>query len=228
MSGKFTVPNHRNKQDAGDPNFYPTPYAALPPLLRAEKRRIPHRLVEPACGNGALVLPLRNRGYDVVATDLHDWSCPDAETGVDFLSTAFDDVVAGINEPYGIITNPPFNIIGPFVERAVSLSPYVAFFARLAFLESEQRMNWFRRVGLRRVLVISERLPMIHRHGYEGKKQAASGMAFGWFIFEAGKPPAAVSLKWLSWKQAARRDPERDEDVPPTAEIRLPLLDRVR
>lgn len=67
-------------------DFYASPYAALPPLLVSEGKRLPRTIWEPSCGNGALVLPLRNRGFDVVATDLHEWGCPDSTGNVDFHS----------------------------------------------------------------------------------------------------------------------------------------------
>lgn len=170
------------------PDFYATPYAALPPLLCAEGRRLPKVLWEPACGNGALALPLRNRGFDVVSTDLYDWGCPDSSGGVDFLEASAERFKP--DAPFGIVTNPPFGIVEDFVERAISLSPYVALLLRLAFLESEGRMRWFPNVGLRRVHIISERLPMMHRHGWLGPKLDKAALCFGWFIFERDKRPA--------------------------------------
>jgi hypothetical protein len=206
-------------------DFYASPYAALPPLLCAEGKRLPRTIWEPSCGNGALVLPLRNRGFNVVATDLHSWGCPDAEGGVDFLSgvaTAYRPTVAD----FGIVTNPPFGIVEEYVERAVKLSPYVALLLRLAFLESEGRMKWFPHVGLRRVHVIGERLPMMHRHGYEGPKLSNAGMCFAWFIFERHKRPVhQVPCRWVSWKESARRYPQTDADTPPVAKDQLGLFE---
>jgi len=201
-------------------DFYASPYAALPPLLVAEGRRLPKVLWEPAAGNGALVLPLRNRGYSVLATDLNDWGCPDSEPEVDFLGpiAAQHGAHLAALESFGIVTNPPFNIIEPFVERAVAMSPYVALLCRLAFLESEGRMKWWKQVGLRRVHLISERLPMMHRHNYEGPKLSNAGMCFCWFIFESGKRPAnQVPVRWISWKEASRKFPQTDADIPPAA-----------
>lgn len=207
-------------------DFYASPYAALPPLLCAEGKRLPRTLWEPAAGNGALVLPLRNRGFDVTATDLHDWGCPGAEGQVDFLSSVADRYRP--DGAFGIVTNPPFGIVEQFVERAVGLAPYVALLLRLAFLESEGRMKWFPTVGLRRVHVIGERLPMMHRHGYEGPKLSNAGMCFAWFIFERDKRPARqVPVRWVSWKESARRYPQTDADTPPVAKDQLGLFEGV-
>lgn len=231
MSKGFVTGNMRNAQDVADPNFYATCYAALPPLMVAEGKRLPKALWEPACGNGAIVIPFRNRKYDVVATDLHDWGCPNSVSGVDFLSTAADSVAAQMAVDYahyGIVTNPPFNMAEEFVERAVSLAPYVAMLCRLAFFESEGRMNWFPRVGLSRVHIIGERLPMMHKYGYDGPKLDTGGMAFCWFIFERSKRQRhQVPVRWVSWKQSAKRWPQMPEDAPPAANQVLPLFREV-
>ena len=228
MTTGFVTGNMRNTQDAADPNFYATCYEALPPLLAAEGKRLPKALWEPACGNGALVVPLRNRGYEVTATDLNEYGCPVSITGLDFLSSGAQSVAAQLSVDhghYGIITNPPFNRAEEFVEIGVSLAPYVAVLCRLAFLESEGRMNWFSRVGLSRVHVIGERLPMMHKYGHEGPKLDKGAMAFCWFIFERSKRVKhQVPLRWVSWKKSVRRFPQRPEDIPPTAKEVLPLF----
>lgn len=211
------------------PDFYASPYAALPPLLVAEGKKLPKHIWEPSCGNGALVLPLRNRGYAVTATDLHDWGCPGGMGGFDFFSATVDkfgEAMDGEQKPWGIVTNPPFGAVEEYVERAVGLAPYVALLLRLAFLESEGRMNWWQHVGLQRVHVIAERLPMMHRHGYEGPKLSNAGMCFSWFIFERQKRPRkSIPLRWWSWKAASRRFPEIEGDKPPAARDQLGLFE---
>lgn len=198
-------------------DFYASPYAALPPLLAAERRHLPRILWEPFCGNGALVVPLRNRGFRVTATDLHDWGCPDSTPDVDF-HEAIADRHRPDGERIGIISNPPFQSIERLVELSVARAPYVAFLLRLAFLESEGRMDWFPTVGLQRVHVIGERLPMMHRHGYDGPKNANSGMCFAWFVFEPGKRRKnAVPVRWVSWKRSCQLYPQTDADTPPAA-----------
>lgn len=195
-------------------DFYASPYACLPPLLACEGKKLPRTLWEPACGNGALVLPLRNRGFAVRASDIVDRGCPGA-TIADFLSQY---------EPFagGVVTNPPFDGasggIEDFAERACHVAPYVALLARLAWFESAGRHGWFRRLGLARIIKIADRLPMMHRDGYEGPKLSNSGQCFGWFIFEQGKRPnASTPVYSRLWKEDARRFPMIDADVPPAA-----------
>jgi hypothetical protein len=204
-----------SKADRG-PNFYASPYAALPPLLVAERRYLPKTIWEPFCGNGALVLPLRNRGFDVTATDLYEWGCPDATASIDFHeAVAEQHAPAG---PFGIVSNPPFDDLERLIELSVRRAPYAAFLLRLAFLESEGRMDWFKTVRLQRVHVIAERLPMMHRWGWDGAKLDKAGLCFAWYVFERDKRPRNwVPLRWVSWKRSAMQFPMRDEDVPPAA-----------
>jgi len=62
--------------DRGD-DFYATPRVAVDSLLAIEGKWLPNgRIWEPACGDGAIVTPLRKAGYRVVATDLVDRGCP--------------------------------------------------------------------------------------------------------------------------------------------------------
>lgn len=225
MTGPILTGNKTASRAERGADFYASPYAALPPLLVAEGKRLPRTIWEPFCGNGALVLPLRNRGFDVTATDLHSWGCPDATGGLDFHEPVVDRY-RPTGDRIGIVSNPPFNEIERLVELAVHRAPYVAFLLRLAFLESEGRMDWFPTVGLQRVHVIGERLPMMHRHGYEGPKLSNAGMCFAWFIFETDKRPRkSVPVKWVSWKRACQKYPQQEGDAPPMARDQLGLFE---
>jgi hypothetical protein len=61
---------------------------------------------------------------------------------------------------------------------------------RLAFLESEVRSEILEDGRLARVHVFANRLPRMHRAGWEGKK-STSGMAFAWFVWERDHHGAA-------------------------------------
>jgi hypothetical protein len=228
MSRAMVTGNRRDTDENRGADFYATPYAALPPLLVAEGKRLPKAIWEPACGNGALVVPLRNRGYSVTATDLNDWGCPDATPGIDFLGSAPDAFAAQLSldhEKWAICTNPPFNIIKEFIERAVALSPYVAILARFSFFESEDRYGWFSRVRLQRVHLMVDRLPMMHRHGWDGPKLEKAGLAFSWYVFERDKRALKqFPVRPISWKEMAKRFPQTAADDPPSAVETLPLF----
>lgn len=176
--------------DRGD-DFYATPPVAVEALLRVES--LPKDLWEPACGDGAIVNILRNNGHDVLATDLVYRGCEQSFYGVDFL---FEQ---GNRDRPTIITNPPFKLAEEFLEHALKLTSRVYFLLRLAFLESERRSYLLDQGWLHRVWVFRKRLPMMHRHGWEGRK-ANSGMAFAWFVFDTSKKQDTI-IKRLSWER---------------------------
>ena len=179
--------------DRGD-DVYPSPPEAAFGLLAAEDRFLPLHLWEPACGDGALVRPLRAAGYRVTASDLVDRGCEDALTGVDFLMEPC--APAGVA---GIVTNPPYKLAEQFIDQALDLAPYVAMLLRLQFLESERRRPLFeQRWPLAAVHVFSSRLQMMHRDGWDGPR-ASSTTCFAWFVFTRHTFRAhANRLHWIS------------------------------
>jgi hypothetical protein len=176
--------------DRGD-DFYPSPPEATWGLICAEARHMPLRLWEPACGDGAMVRPLRGAGYKVAASDLVDRGCEDAITGVDFLMEPC--APAGVA---GIVTNPPYKLAEQFIDQALDMVPFVAMLLRLQFLESEKRRPLFERWPLAAVHVFSSRLPMMHRGDWDGPK-ASSNTCFAWFVFDRSRS-LKRRLSWIS------------------------------
>lgn len=176
-------------------DFYPTPREAVVSLLSIEREYMPVSVIEPACGDGAIVNPLREAGYNVTASDIVDRGCPDAVVS-DFLSGHYEPSGAGV------VTNPPFRLAQQFVDEALRISPYVAMLLRLPFLESTGRMDWFRTTPLARVHVSSRRLPMMHRGDWDGPK-STSTTCFCWFVWDKGFAGASKgpTLKWFDWKE---------------------------
>jgi hypothetical protein len=173
LTGNVRAPLRERGHD-----LYETPECATRALLRAED--LPHRIWEPACGRGAIVNILRAHGHEVVASDLVDYGVPVTCPGyrnVDFLTEG--------RAPEGtqaILTNPPFKLANEFVEHALELCPLVIMLLRLAFLESERRTRILESGTLARVHIFRRRLPMMHRHNWDGPK-ASSGMAFAWYVW---------------------------------------------
>jgi hypothetical protein len=135
---------------------------------------------------------LRDRGHLVIASDVHDYG------GLDFVG----DFLAAAKMPAGaeaIVTNPPFNIVEPFVERALQLCPLVIMLLRLAFLKSDRRCGILENRGLARIHVFRKRLPMMHRDQWAGKK-ANSGMAFAWFLWNRDHA-GPTTIHRLSWER---------------------------
>lgn len=173
-------------------DLYETPDVAVEALLRAEN--IPQCVWEPACGPGAIVRVLRRAGRTVYATDLVDYASPDQdESGWDFLLER--QLPIGVE---AIVTNPPFKNAEPFVAKALELAPVAVMLLRLAFLESERRRGILDNGQLARVHIFRNRLPMMHRDGWQGNK-STSTTAFGWFVWRRDhKGP--TELHRLSWE----------------------------
>lgn len=174
-------------------DLYETPEVAVYALLRQED--IPALVWEPACGPGAIVRVLRETGRHVIATDLVDYDCPGQASGRDFLMER--EVPEGCEM---IVTNPPFKLAGEFAAHALELVPRCAMLLRLAFLESEKRRAVLDTGSLARVHVFRKRLPMMHRHGWEGK-HSNSGMAFAWFVWDKAHS-GPTELHRVSWEEA--------------------------
>lgn len=172
---------------------YETPPEAVRALMAVEP--LPERLWEPACGPGAIVRELRAVGHDVLATDLVDYGCENSQSGVDFLLPGFD-----ASDRQAIVTNPPFKLASEFVARALELCPLVVMLLRLQFLEGSRRSPIIDGGHLARVNVFRNRLPMMHRDGWEGPR-APSTTAYAWFVWDRAHT-GPTTLNRISWVKA--------------------------
>lgn len=201
-------------------DLYQTPVVAVQALLKLEP--VPLTIWEPACGPGAIVKVLRDSGRAVVATDLIKYDCPDSKARVDFLMER-KMPVPGLA---AIVTNPPFKLADEFVAKALDLCPEVYMLLRVGFLEGlrwshpddiEEARN--KRLGLdlgrhlARVHVFTPRLPMMHREGWLGPKNANSGMPFGWFVFlrDYRSKYGPSQIHWCRWRELVEQSPAEKE-----------------
>lgn len=170
---------NREKDD-----FYPTPPEGTQALLSVEQFDGP--IWEPACGDGGISKVLLANGHEVISTDLVDRDY--GESRVDFL-------MEWQPRAPNIVTNPPFKMVAPFMQKALSLSVgKIAFLLRLACLEGVERGEIYRQTPLARVWVFSKRLT-IWRNG-DPTSHRGGTVAFAWFIWDrayTGKP----TIGWL-------------------------------
>lgn len=158
-------------------DLYETPAVAVQAILRAES--LPHHIWEPAGGRGAIVRELRAAGHAVIVSDLIDYGFPLHFVG-DFLTQT--------RAPVGcqaICTNPPYDrrILNRFVAHALDLCPRVIMLVRLAFLEGTARTDILENRGLARVHVFRDRLPMMHRDGWAGRR-STSAVPYCWCVWD--------------------------------------------
>lgn len=174
-------------------DLYETPDVAVHALLRAES--LPKLIWEPACGPGSIVRALRQAGHEVIAGDLIDYGCPLSFSKIDFLMET-----RAPPKVQCIVTNPPYKLAGQFVAKALELCPKVIMLLRLAFMESERRRTILDGGHLARVHVFRNRLPRMHRDGWEGKKSSSS-IAFAWFVWDR-QHTGPTELHRISWGQS--------------------------
>lgn len=174
-------------------DLYETPPEAVQALLRCEE--LPHLIWEPAAGRKAIASELEDAGHDVICTDLVDYGTPGVHTGVDFLMEY---------EPWlgveCIVTNPPYKNADAFVRKGLQLCPKVIMLLRWAYAEGAGRSDIIDG-HLSRIWLGRERLPTMHREGWDGPKVTNSAMPFAWFVFEREpETPGRISLQRMSWR----------------------------
>jgi hypothetical protein len=157
---------------------YFSPPEAATSLIDIEAAHLPRCIWEPAAGDGALVRPLEEAGFTVIASDIADYGLTGCMTGVDYLTAKPPPGVRGV------VTNPPYKLAIKFAEKALRETDYLALLLRTNFLESTARLPFFRKHQPARIWISSRRLPMMHRHGWEGLR-APSNTCFAWFVWDA-------------------------------------------
>lgn len=172
-------------------DLYQTPPEATRALLSHETFTGP--IWEPACGPGAITRLLRSHGHSVFASDLVDYNSPDQDqVGWDFLMC-----FKAPNECNTIVTNPPFKLAVQFARHGLILCNKVVMLLRLAFIEGTTRSDLLDSGYLAKLYVFRNRLPMMHRAGYEGKR-ATSQTAFAWFVWDKSHT-GPTQIHRISW-----------------------------
>jgi len=188
MSNCSNIAGANLRGDREKNDFYPTPTFATVALLRKEK--FGNKVLEPACGDGAMSKVLENHGHSVTSQDLIDRGY--GEGGVNFFfynpQELFD----------AVITNPPYKSALQFVQKSLSCvkeGGKVAMLLKLVFLESSIRWKFFQEHPPKKIYVFSERLPIYKNGESEGKNSGL--IAYAWFVWEKGhKGPPEVG--WIS------------------------------
>jgi hypothetical protein len=182
-------------------DLYETPPEAVRALMRVEP--LPHKIWEPACGPGAIVRVLSAHGHRVIGSDVADYGDPTHFYGRDFLLETKAPVGTG-----AVVTNPPYRLAAEFVAHAIALCPLVIMLLRLTFMEAgtgRQKKHQLRRhvldeVPPARMHVFADRLPMMHRDGWDGKR-TTSQVAHAWYIWERSHV-GRTTIDRIHWKDS--------------------------
>lgn len=151
----------------GSSNDYQTPPEALNPLLPyLSKEWI---IWECAEGQGKLSSALRQKGFEVIGTDIND--------GVDFLEKQPEQ------EWDCIITNPPYSLKQRFLERCYELGKPFALLLPLTTFETAKRQALFDKYGVQ-VIFFDKRINFITPSG----KGSGNWFASAWFTWGFNLP----------------------------------------
>lgn len=168
-------------------DFYPTPPNAIDPFIKRILKDQPKgfaRILEPACGDGAIVRRLQALMPGVkkiVGVDIDDRRIDESrqmtEGNVEFHQ---GDFLSRSVEPFDlIITNPPFEQLMEFVEHALTYQTKVAIFARLAFLEGVGRASFHQKHP-------SDVFVLDRRPIFRSDKRGSDRWAYAWFAWGFG------------------------------------------
>lgn len=178
--------NHTNHQRPPH-DYYATDPSSAEWLLKLET--LNHRILEPACGEGHLSKVFVAHGYDVTSRDIHDYGYGEV---ADFLSpdnTSFDG---------DIVTNPPYSLALPFVQKAVAIvnpGAKVCMFLRTVFLEGLARRRFFEINPPHTIWVSSRRIKCALNGDFQRFSQSA--VSYSWFIWHKGFQGSPI-IKWFN------------------------------
>ncbi len=184
--------------------YFPTPPWATRALMVhvLGKRYSPLSLrywmaLEPACGEGHMVEPLREYFGGVFGTDIYDY-------GAGYQAADYLDPSYTIPKVDWVITNPPFSAGADFVRRSLDTSATrrgVAMLVRTAWMEGAERYK--RLFAVRPPHIIApfvERVPMV-----KGRwdPEASTATSYAWFVWLRGLAYGRTDVIWIPPCRAA-------------------------
>jgi hypothetical protein len=180
-------------------DLYETPVEAVTAMILKSQQLnpnpLPIKIWEPCCGPGMVTKELRAWGFEVFASDIEDYQCPNSFSGRDFL------LERAAPEGFDCIyTNPPYKLKERFVWHARDLVRFTVMLLPLSFIAGRRRRGLFAAQDLRAIYAFENRLPHMHRAGWEGKK-ASSQVEFAWFVWDR-EYRGEATISRISWRDA--------------------------
>lgn len=186
--------NHTENEREQD-DYYATDPEAIDKLLTVETPN--KRIWECAAGEGHLAERLKEKGYDVYATDIKQRKY--ILNGVqDFLK---DERPKNLIGQYDILTNPPYKYAKEFVKKSLELLPAgcnAYMFLKLQFLEGVARYNEiFQSTPPKAVYVFKKRILCAKNGEFERMREGGgSAVAYAWFVWEKGYK-GTTTVEWI-------------------------------
>lgn len=168
-------------------DYYATHPSAIDHLFQREK--FDDNIWEPACGEGHLSKRMQELGKNVYSTDLINRG----------FGNAFFNFLTTSREWSGdIITNPPYKYAKEFVEQSMNIlkeEHKLAMFLKLTFLESQSRVDMFRKYPPQTIYVYSFR-QVVARNGEKEMFKKSSAACYAWFVWIKGFKGDPI-IKWI-------------------------------
>jgi hypothetical protein len=198
-------------------DLYETPPEATQALIRTGELNRYRVLYEPCAGRGAISRVLKAGGWRVISHDLVDYESrdDDIQTGIDFFASRQTLYLQAI------VSNPPYRQADAFIRHGLKLRLPVFVLLRLMALEGAGRADIIEH--LYHVYIGVERLPMMHRPGWRGKKLKQGAMPFGWFCFLPEKNPYGnFTASRISWREEDKNGLDVDSSTTNRAALEAP------
>lgn len=158
--------------------------------------------LEPAAGRGFMAETLKEYFAEVSSYDAFNYGYAEVS---DFMTRP-----VGVNSYDWVITNPPFRLAEPFIEKSLSVARCgVAMLTRTVFLESIGRYERLFSVTPPAIVAqFSERVPMV-----KGRvdKKASTATGYAWLIWLKCDGEWQTSTK-LIWVPPCRKSLEKGND----------------
>ena len=157
----FSRNNSNGKRKKSD--FYETPYSLTRLLLEEEKLK--GSILEPACGNNAIVKVLKE----------FDYKCNSYDIEKDFLKET--------KQYTTIITNPPFSLSFDFIEKAKKISEVFYLLLPLSYLHGKKRFDnvYSDKVFPLEKIYVFTRYPLLGEKLHEDGTHNTGMMVYAWF-----------------------------------------------
>jgi hypothetical protein len=198
-----------------------TPPEATRALIRTGALSPYRVLFEPCAGKGAISRELKAGGWRVISHDLihYPGADDDVQPNIDFFRSYDASYLQAI------VTNPPYRWADEFVRHGLRLRIPVFVLLRLMALEGAGRSDIMEH--LHHVYIGIERLPMMHRPGWRGKKLKQGAMPFGWFVFKPEPNHGHFSASRISWREEDKSEPDIDSEPTYVAALEAPRADGI-
>lgn len=152
-------------------------------FARPEMLPDPDQMVwEPCTGTGILADALRQLGYSVFCSDVHDWGY---HRGYHVVQDVFDFTEAPCSE---VVTNPPFSRAHEVVRHLLSIGVrrIVLYHGWNWFVQAGDKQRLFRDLPPAYVLALDRRVGQWHFTKPIAERKHHSQQRFAWYVWEAG------------------------------------------